>query len=185
VRIIEIAGRRSFVALGLDEAAILGEFEDAAVARGIATMAIGNKNIAIGRNRHTGPADRRHLCPCGRRPSCQASSASCRSRRAWTETGGDAGRHGVEAAMEDPNIAVAVWTCTRMTSPQRPPYIFWAGSASLRQGVREATITVRMISSQLSPVIRDGPFRSRRRRAVSQLLAGCSMCDPRHTPWMP
>ena len=27
---------------------------------------------------------------------------------AATETGGDAGRHGVEAAMEDPNIAVAV-----------------------------------------------------------------------------
>src|SRR5262249_59377966 len=54
VRIIEIAGCRSFVTPGLDEAAILGEFEDAAVARGIATMAIGNKNIAIGRNRHTG-----------------------------------------------------------------------------------------------------------------------------------
>src|SRR5215510_12605225 len=54
VRIIEIAGRRSFVTPGLDEPAILGEFEDAAVARGIATMAIGNKNIAIGRNRYTG-----------------------------------------------------------------------------------------------------------------------------------
>src|SRR5262249_25849709 len=54
VRVIEIAGRRSFVTPGLDEAAILGEFHDAAVARGIAAMAIGNKNIAIVRNRHAG-----------------------------------------------------------------------------------------------------------------------------------
>jgi hypothetical protein len=46
-RIVEIAGRRSFVAPGLDEAAILREFEDAAGARGIAAMAIGNKKSPL------------------------------------------------------------------------------------------------------------------------------------------
>src|SRR5271154_4496352 len=54
VRVIEIAGRRSFVTPRLDEAAILGEFDDAGVIRRIAAMAIGNKNIAICRDRHTG-----------------------------------------------------------------------------------------------------------------------------------
>ena len=54
VRVIEIAGCRSFVTPGLDEAAILGEFDDAGAVRGIAAMAIGNKNIAIRRDRHAG-----------------------------------------------------------------------------------------------------------------------------------
>ena len=52
VRVIEIARCRSFVTPGLDEAAILGEFDDAAVIRDIAAVAIGNKNIAICRDRH-------------------------------------------------------------------------------------------------------------------------------------
>jgi hypothetical protein len=47
VWVIEIAGLRSFVSPGLDEAAILGEFDDAGIIRCIAGMAIGNKNIAI------------------------------------------------------------------------------------------------------------------------------------------
>jgi hypothetical protein len=39
---------------GLDEPAILGEFEDAGIVRGIATMAVGNKDIAIRANRYAG-----------------------------------------------------------------------------------------------------------------------------------
>ena len=52
VRIIEIARRRSFVTPGLDEPAILREFEDAGIVRGIATVAVGNKDIAICADRH-------------------------------------------------------------------------------------------------------------------------------------
>src|SRR5262249_25746383 len=54
VRIIEIAVPRSLVTPGLDEAAILGEFEDARVLRDIAAVSIGNKNIAICPNCHAG-----------------------------------------------------------------------------------------------------------------------------------
>src|SRR5271154_7330337 len=54
VRVIEIARRRSIVTPGLDEPAILGEFEDAGIVRGIAAMAIGNEDIAICPDRHTG-----------------------------------------------------------------------------------------------------------------------------------
>jgi len=161
---------------GLNEAAILGEFEDPAVIGGIAAMAIGNKNIAIGRNRHAGwpiegiraaPADahlakhhqhvavlvelenllskndarriaRRHAkysllvidiadpqiaLMVDHEPvriDEHAGAEALEQLAGWiklqdrrigiaaTETGGDARRHGVEAAMEDPNIAVAV-----------------------------------------------------------------------------
>jgi len=176
VRVIEIAGRRSIVTPGLDEPAILGEFEDAGIVRGIAAMAVGNKNIAICPNRYAGrPIEgirtlsanahlaKRHqhlavlielenlLSKNGPRRIARRyaknglliidiadpqisvlvdreavridehSSAKALEQLArWikledgrigiaaTETGGDAGRHGVEAAMEDPNIPVAV-----------------------------------------------------------------------------
>ena len=39
---------------GLNEPTILGEFEDAGIVRGIAAMAVGNKNIAICANRYAG-----------------------------------------------------------------------------------------------------------------------------------
>src|SRR5262249_170816 len=54
VRIVEIARRRSFVTPGLDETAILGEFEDAGIVRNVAAMAGGNKNSAVGPNRDPG-----------------------------------------------------------------------------------------------------------------------------------
>src|SRR5262245_37633129 len=176
VRVIEVAGRRSFVTPGFDEAAILGELDDASVVRGIAAMAIGNKNIAIRRNRYSGrpiesicalPADA-HLAKhhqhfavlvelenflskndarrvarwhaeyglliidvadpqvaltVQREPvriDKHAATKALEQLTGWiklqdrrigvaaTETGGDAGRHCVEAAMEDPNVAVAV-----------------------------------------------------------------------------
>src|SRR6266581_4689098 len=54
VRVIEIARRRSFVTPGLDEPAILGEFEDAGIVRDIAAMAVGNKDVAICADRYAG-----------------------------------------------------------------------------------------------------------------------------------
>src|SRR5262249_43631954 len=172
VRVIEIAGCRSFVTPGLYEAAILGELEDSAVIGGIAAMAIGNKNIAIGRNRHAGrPIEGIRAAPADTHPAkhhqhlavlvelenlLSKNDARCIPRRhakygllvidiahpqislmvdrepmridehaaaealeqlagwiklqdrrigiAAAETGGEARRHGVEAAMEDPDI---------------------------------------------------------------------------------
>src|SRR5262249_17281010 len=49
VRIIEIAGSRSFVAPSLDEPAVLGKFNHTGIIRFIGGMAIGDKNIATGR----------------------------------------------------------------------------------------------------------------------------------------
>src|SRR5205814_7976590 len=56
VRIVEIAGSRSFMAPGFDEPAVPGKFKDTAVIRLVRRMAIGDKNIAIGRHRDTGRA---------------------------------------------------------------------------------------------------------------------------------
>src|SRR5260370_319293 len=82
VRIIEIAGSRSFVAPGLDEPAVLGKFNDTAVIRLIRRMAIGGQNIAIGGHRRAG--------------------------RTVENNPGAAGRHGVETTMENPDVAVAM-----------------------------------------------------------------------------
>src|SRR5712672_3503699 len=176
VRIIEIAGSRSFMSPGLDEPAVLGKFNDTAIIRLIRRMAIGDKNIAIGRHRDTGrtiesiraAAADAHLAKHHQNPAVlveledfltkhDASGIACRHAEhgvaviniadpqiavpvyskavriakhagaegleqlaggiklqdwwiglAATNAGGAAGRHGVETAMENPDVAVAM-----------------------------------------------------------------------------
>src|ERR1700730_1213602 len=54
VRIIEIAGSRSFMAPGLDEPGVPGKFKDTAVIRVVRRMAVEDENVAIGCHRDTG-----------------------------------------------------------------------------------------------------------------------------------
>src|SRR5262249_8411281 len=51
VRLVEVAGRRPLVAPGLDERALFGELHDAGIAERIGLMAVGDKDVAIRRDR--------------------------------------------------------------------------------------------------------------------------------------
>src|ERR1700756_1033758 len=52
MRRIELARRRALLAPGLDELAVLGEFDDTGV--GVAAMSIADENVAIGRDQDGG-----------------------------------------------------------------------------------------------------------------------------------
>src|SRR6185503_14027571 len=52
VRRVELAGARALLAPGLDELAVLGELHDAGI--GLAAMAVGDEDAAVGRDEHVG-----------------------------------------------------------------------------------------------------------------------------------
>src|SRR5258708_3375377 len=227
VRIIEIAGSRSFMAPGLDEPAVPGKPDDTAVVRLVRRMAIGDKNIAIGRHRDTGRtiesiraaaadahlakhhqdlavlveledfltehdtggiayrhaepgvavidiADPKIAVPVHGKAVRIAKHAGAESLEqlaggielqdwwvglAATDAGGAAGRHGVETAMENPDVAVAVDVHTDDFAPAAAIHARGQGRPVLRKAIGIGEVG---------------------RLGILRLLGACSRCQAGH-----